>query len=128
MWTDLIPIAGLKIGFILFYRYPILSGENIQAEPEKVSVIIPVRNEEENLVLLLEDLKNQDLPLFEVICVDDHSEDGTAEVAAVRKMQDFMEENLHNQVSLSQLAKAAGYSQWHCSRVFKQGGNRQNAF
>lgn len=41
-------------------------------------------------------------------------------VAAVRKMQDFMEDNLHNQVSLSQLAKAAGYSQWHCSRVFKE--------
>jgi 4,4'-diaponeurosporenoate glycosyltransferase len=82
MWTDLIPIAGLIIGFILFYRYPILSGENINVKPEKVSVIIPVRNEEENLALLLADLKNQNLPLYEVICVDDQSEDGTAEVAA----------------------------------------------
>lgn len=81
MWTDLIPIAGLIIGFILFYRYPILSGEDIKLEPEKISVIIPVRNEEENLALLLEDLKNQNMPLFEVICVDDNSEDGTAEVA-----------------------------------------------
>jgi AraC family transcriptional regulator len=41
-------------------------------------------------------------------------------IAAVRKMQDFMEENLHNPISLSQLARAAGYSQWHSSRVFKE--------
>lgn len=81
MWTDLIPIAGLIIGFLLFYRYPILSGNYTKLEPEKVSVIIPARNEEANLALLLEDLKNQNAPLFEVICVDDNSEDGTAKVA-----------------------------------------------
>ncbi len=81
MWTDLIPIAGLIFGFILFYRYPILSVGIIQVEPDQVSVIIPARNEEENLALLLEDLRNQTRPLFEVICVDDNSDDGTAEVA-----------------------------------------------
>lgn len=65
----------------MFYRYPILSGNYIKLEPEKISVIIPVRNEEENLALLLEDIKYQSMPLFEVICVDDNSEDATAEVA-----------------------------------------------
>ena len=81
MWTDLIPIAGLIIGFILFCRYPTLSSKYIKPEPEKISVIIPARNEQENLAALLEDLKNQTVPLHEVICVDDNSEDGTAEVA-----------------------------------------------
>lgn len=81
MWTDLIPIAGLIIGFILFYRFPILTGENINPEPDTISVIIPARNEQENLAALLKDLKNQTMPLDEVICVDDNSEDLTAEVA-----------------------------------------------
>ena len=49
----------------------------------KVSVIIAARNEEKNIALLLADLKNQDYPpeLLQVIVVDDHSEDNTAEMA-----------------------------------------------
>ena len=41
-------------------------------------------------------------------------------IAAVRRMQDYMEDNLQKPISLSQLAKAAGYSQWQSSRVFKE--------
>ncbi len=41
-------------------------------------------------------------------------------VRAVRKAQDYIDSNLHNSISLSQLARAAGYSQWHLSRVFKE--------
>lgn len=50
----------------------------------RVSVIIPARDEEHNIVPLLEALQQQTYPasLFEVIVVDDFSEDGTA--AAVR--------------------------------------------
>jgi poly-beta-1,6-N-acetyl-D-glucosamine synthase len=49
---------------------------------EKISVIIPCRNEEENIVNLLNALKQQTFPeeLFEVIVVDDHSTDRTAEL------------------------------------------------
>ncbi len=48
----------------------------------KLSVIIPVRNEAANILYLLQDLQKQNYPagLFEVIVVDDHSEDGTATV------------------------------------------------
>lgn len=47
-----------------------------------ISVIIPARNEEKNLPFLLNDLTNQKYPqhLFEIIVVDDHSEDKTAEI------------------------------------------------
>ncbi len=41
-------------------------------------------------------------------------------VRAVCKMQDYMDSNLHNPISLSQLARTAGYSQWHASRIFKE--------
>jgi len=46
----------------------------------KISVIIPARNEEENIGNLLSSLEKQTYPahLFEVIVVDDHSTDNTA--------------------------------------------------
>src|SRR6187455_1747915 len=48
----------------------------------KISVIIPARNEEENISKLLSSLEKQTYPnhLFEVIVVDDHSTDNTATV------------------------------------------------
>jgi poly-beta-1,6-N-acetyl-D-glucosamine synthase len=47
-----------------------------------VSVLIPARNEEKNIIYLLQDLLMQDLPLtqFEIILIDDYSEDATIEV------------------------------------------------
>lgn len=47
-----------------------------------ISVIIPARNEEENIGSLLEALQKQTYPaqLFEVIVIDDHSSDGTADI------------------------------------------------
>lgn len=48
----------------------------------KISVIIPARNEEENIGKLLSSLENQTYPkhLFEVIVVDDYSADNTATI------------------------------------------------
>jgi len=46
----------------------------------KISVIVPARNEENNIGRLLQALQDQSYPkeLFEIIVVDDHSEDDTA--------------------------------------------------
>ena len=43
----------------------------------KVSVLIPARNEADNILSLLESLKKQDYQNIEVIVLDDHSEDET---------------------------------------------------
>lgn len=58
-----------------------LAGESPGAG-ERVSVIIPARNEERTLPLLLASLAAQDQKADEVLVVDDGSEDATAEVAA----------------------------------------------
>lgn len=39
---------------------------------------------------------------------------------AVQRMQDYIEQHLGVQITLEQLAKAAGYSPWHATRLFKE--------
>ncbi len=48
----------------------------------KICVLVPARNEEDNIIPLLRSLANQDYPeqLFEVIVVDDHSDDDTTKL------------------------------------------------
>lgn len=54
---------------------------------EKVSIIIPCRNEESSIDALLKELElvYQQHPLLEIICVDDHSTDHTASI--IKKFQ-----------------------------------------
>jgi cellulose synthase/poly-beta-1,6-N-acetylglucosamine synthase-like glycosyltransferase len=55
-----------------------------------LSVIIPARNEEENILKILNDLKKQKYSsgLFEVIIIDDHSTDNT-----YNRVTDYIEKN-----------------------------------
>lgn len=41
-------------------------------------------------------------------------------IDAVQRVQDYIEAHIHEPISLSQLARAAGYSQWHTVRIFKE--------
>ncbi|HEU0065219.1 MAG TPA: glycosyltransferase, partial [Flavisolibacter sp.] len=68
---------------IFYYWYGWTALKNPTYHPgvkEFISIIIPVRNEENNIEALLESLKNQTYPasLFEIILVDDFSTDQTA--------------------------------------------------
>ncbi len=69
------------VGFILFAKISLDQEEATELPDVKVSVIIPARNEEKNLPFLLESLKRQSLKPYEVIVVNDFSEDKTKEIA-----------------------------------------------
>jgi cellulose synthase/poly-beta-1,6-N-acetylglucosamine synthase-like glycosyltransferase len=71
---------------ILYYwrswiSIPEFKGKN-QSSKTKISIIIPARNEEQNIGNCLRSIINQSYPaaLFEVLVIDDHSTDGTAVV------------------------------------------------
>lgn len=70
------------LGFAFLWRIP---NPRNSATPNDfssgVSVIIPARNEEKTLAILIHSLKHQTLKPLEVIVVDDHSKDGTAAIA-----------------------------------------------
>jgi cellulose synthase/poly-beta-1,6-N-acetylglucosamine synthase-like glycosyltransferase len=102
-----VPYAWL----IIFYRVGWLQ---IQLEPNVknelstlISVIIPARNEENNIYKCLESLSSQTYPahLYQVIVIDDYSTDKTAEIAksfndrnvSILLLKDFIEnENLNS--------------------------------
>ena len=50
--------------------------------PYKVSILIPARNEQENILNLLESIYNQDYENYEVIVLDDDSSDNTYQICA----------------------------------------------
>ncbi len=41
-------------------------------------------------------------------------------VNAVERMQEYIDAHLREKITLKQLARAAGYSPWHCERIFKE--------
>lgn len=62
-------------------RYP---GYNLENEGKRLSVVVPVYNEEENIQNVVDDLQESLIPLltdFEIILVDDGSTDRTLDVA-----------------------------------------------
>ena len=82
----LLVIFGLYMLLILYYwkswvSIPEFKVKN-QKSKVKITVIIPARNEEENISHCLDSVCNQSYPtaLFEVLVVDDHSTDNTATI------------------------------------------------
>lgn len=74
-------LIGIATTIILFYHFPKLANEKENnVFLSRVSIIIPARNEEKNIALLLGDLAKQNIQIHEIICVDDVSEDKTREV------------------------------------------------
>ena len=72
----------LRFYSLNFERFVKLEKSNPHPHKELfISIIIPCRNEEKRLPKLIESLKNQTYKNFEVIVVDDGSEDGTRELA-----------------------------------------------
>jgi 4,4'-diaponeurosporenoate glycosyltransferase len=80
----LLTLAWL-LPFLLLWKIPYPQHQGQPAENQSwpaVSVVIPARNEERSLPTLLESLQRQDLRPDEIIVVNDHSNDATAEIAA----------------------------------------------
>ncbi|QHQ62902.1 glycosyltransferase [Anaerocolumna sedimenticola] len=74
-------VCSCMCGYVLFSKILLKNPEYQTKMHSKVSVIIPARNEEDNLPFLLDSLKSQSIEPFEIIVVDDMSTDKTYEIA-----------------------------------------------
>jgi 4,4'-diaponeurosporenoate glycosyltransferase len=82
IWNLIVETTGLIFGALLFYRRPVLASPAADSsKADNLSVIIPARNEEQNLPILLESLRAQTWPPGEIILADDGSTDRTAAIA-----------------------------------------------
>ena len=59
---------------------PMLKNGPISKRQHFVSILIPARNESENIKDCLESLLRQDYPHFEILVLDDFSSDNTAKI------------------------------------------------
>ena len=75
---------GIISGVLLFWKLPVLQQTGNSVELPQITVIIPMRNEEKNIALLLSDLMSQTFQPHEIICVDDESTDRSVAVAQAR--------------------------------------------
>jgi cellulose synthase/poly-beta-1,6-N-acetylglucosamine synthase-like glycosyltransferase len=110
--TFLLILFGLYFLLIIYYWKSWISIPNYQSQiinhkPQtKITVIIPARNEEENIAACLDSVCNQSYPtqLFEVLVVDDHSTDNTAAIVKLYKsknvelihLKDFVQDELNS--------------------------------
>lgn len=76
-----------------FYGWEKLATVNLQEGESSVfvSVIIPMRNEEDNIANILNDMSRQTYPtsLYEIIIVDDHSTDSSVEKITARRLSNY---------------------------------------
>jgi chlorobactene glucosyltransferase len=84
-YIGLLPWAALLLVALplSFWRRPRLAASPPDAPPDapRVSVIVPARDEAENISGCLGSLLQSEWPNYEIIVVDDRSQDGTREIA-----------------------------------------------
>ena len=86
----------------------------------RISLIIPARNEEKNILRCLESIRKQSYPVskFEVIIVNDHSTDGTAEVirnfpisnVLLLDLKDYLQDNKVNSFKKKAIATGIAHA------------------
>lgn len=96
---ELIPVVVITFAALVtflvtlynFFTAPIVDRGAFLEETEsrsKISILIPARNEENNIGNCLESCINQDYKNLEIIVLDDHSEDRTAQVVMSKTLTD----------------------------------------
>ena len=103
--VTLILFSGYALLF-LFYkkawdRLSYFEPQHLNKKPVFVSVLIAARNEENNIEILLRSLVAQSYSkdLFEIILIDDHSEDSTVQKAAGMQLANLKIVQLKNETS-----------------------------
>jgi cellulose synthase/poly-beta-1,6-N-acetylglucosamine synthase-like glycosyltransferase len=95
-----IPYSLLILSFTLAWFKMKKFSSSAKPLSTKVSIIIPVRNEEKNILYCLSDILIQDYPktFTEIIIVDDYSEDATADL-----VKSFIQNSVFKNIHLLEL-------------------------
>jgi len=78
----LIGLLGIRLMVAIanYFSFAYLPKVNVLATVPSVSILIPARNEEENIGTLLEQVSTLEYPMLEIIVYNDHSDDQTESI------------------------------------------------
>ena len=110
-------IVLIKSMIITFQKTPVLDKfKKIEHDQPKVSIILPARNEEKFIDKCLNSLVNQDYPNYEIIAINDSSDDSTGEI--IKKYA----KEFPNVVSVDAKMKPEGWmgKNWACMEGYKK--------
>ena len=110
-------IVLIKSMIITFQKTPVLDKfKKIEHDHPKVSIILPARNEEKFIDKCLNSLVNQDYPNYEIIAINDSSDDSTGEI--IKKYA----KEFPNVVSVDAKMKPEGWmgKNWACMEGYKK--------
>lgn len=83
-YNIIISLTLLSLLFLTLWNLKILSRKKTEKTDDErlpfISVLVPARNEEDNIEICLKSLLNQDYPEYEVIVLDDNSTDNTYKI------------------------------------------------
>jgi len=101
-----ITLTVLYVSLIIYYRFaftaiPQFQNTNSKTPTTFISIIIPARNESANIEFCLQSILQNNYPahLLEIIVVDDHSEDDTANIVKKYNSQNVQLISLNEHVS-----------------------------
>jgi len=110
-------IALIRSMIVTFQKSPFLDKFNArQHNNPKVSVILPARNEENFIKKCLDSLLNQDYNNYEIMAIDDSSEDSTGKI-----IEEYSKQN-SNIVFVKARKKPDGWmgKNWACMEGFRK--------
>ncbi|MCD7963375.1 MAG: glycosyltransferase [Rikenellaceae bacterium] len=79
-------VVSLTVSAYNYFSRPYLPKNIILEDEPFVSILIPARNEENNIARLLDDLRKLDYRNLEVIVYNDNSTDNTARIVEDKKL------------------------------------------
>jgi chlorobactene glucosyltransferase len=97
------PKVTPRLGIFYSFKHKERNKSEIDVYQPFVSIIVPARNEQENIERCIISLLNQDYPNFEVIFVDDNSTDKTLEI--VQGIKDEIRESREGMLKIISLTE-----------------------
>lgn len=113
-WISLIPLVLFLLTAVYnYFTAPRLSANKCGGDMPSVSILIPARNEEENIEKCINSILKQSYKNFEIIVLDDNSEDATA-----RLVENFRTKNV-NLINGKSLPQNWLGKNWACFQLSK---------
>jgi chlorobactene glucosyltransferase len=112
----LLSLAGVLANLACFDS---LEPASAPEEAPLVSILVPARNEARNIEACVRSLLAQDYPRFQIIVLDDHSDDGTGEI--VRRLGLSEESGSRTLLQGQTLPEGWGGKNWACHQLSQRG-------